>query len=219
MRRLIIIVEGDTEKEFVDKILFPFLSQNGIHVISCYKITKTGGGLTNYEHLRKDLLKAVYEDNVLVTTLVDFYALPSNFPKYEEAKEIIDKNDRLTFLENAIIEDIQGKHYLPHFLPYIQLHEFEALTFTSINGFQNYFSEEEADFDGLKKVINTFENPEDINESKESAPSKRLKNLVPSYNKIVDGNGIISANGIDLVLQKCVRFHSWIERIIEKVAH
>ncbi len=162
-------------------------------------------------------MKAVHEENVFVTTLVDFYALPPNFPRYEEAKKIQDKGARLTFLENAIVEDIAHGNHLPFLKPYIQLHEFEAFTFTNMKGFESYFSEQEADMKGLRAIVEGFENPEDINENKETAPSKRLKQLIRGYSKVVDGNNIIAENGLTQVLSKCSRFRQWTEIVIAGV--
>jgi hypothetical protein len=91
MKRLIIVVEGDTEKEFIDKVLSPYLFTKGLVSVNCFKIKHTKGGLTKYQHLKTDLINCVYESNVLVTTLVDFYALPKDFPKYDDAKKIVNK--------------------------------------------------------------------------------------------------------------------------------
>src|SRR5690606_37912882 len=121
MKRLIIVVEGDTEKEFVDKLLSPYLYGKGLQSVNCFKIKHTRGGLTKYQHLKTDLIKCIYESNVLVSTLIDFYALPKDFPKNEESKKIVNKVDRLSFLERAIIEDLEtekGKDF-PHLVPYI----------------------------------------------------------------------------------------------------
>lgn len=214
MRRLVIIVEGDTEKEFVDKTLAPFLYQRGLHAISSYKITKTNGGLTHYNHLKKDLVKAVNEANVLVTTLVDYYALPDSFPNFKEAQKVSDKKKRMDMLEQAILEDIQANGYVPNLIPYIQLHEFEAFAFTCTDGFKSYFNTSEADFRGLQQIIDAFPNPEEINDGKTTAPSKRLRSLIPGYDKVVDGNAIISANGIDILIKKCPRFAHWIDKLI-----
>lgn len=55
--------------------------------------------------------------------MFDLYALPSNFPKYDESKKISDPYKRVEKLEHAFQEDLDEKR----FIPYIQLHEFEAL--------------------------------------------------------------------------------------------
>ncbi len=162
MKRLIIIVEGDTEIEFVNTILRPFLKTKKIYDVSPYKIKHSRGGLTKYEHLKKDIIHSIYETNTLVTTLIDFYALPKDFPKYEERKAIVNKNDRLGFLEKAIKENIQetqGKDF-PNLHPYIQLHEFEDLVFSSIKGIKPFFEEKDANFQEITKIINENPNPE-----------------------------------------------------------
>jgi hypothetical protein len=216
MRRLIIIVEGDTEKEFIEKTLRPYLASEGVFNLSCYKIRKTNGGLTNYDNLKDDLVSAIYEDNVLVTTLIDYYALPKNFPKYAEAQRERNKSTRLAFLEQAIVEDIKADGYLPQLHPYIQLHEFEAFLFTDIEGFELNFAASEANLPGIRRVIGSFPNPEDINDSPVTAPSKRLEELIPAYRKIVFGNIVIEANGIERILESCPRFKSWTDEIVRK---
>lgn len=220
MKRLIIVVEGDTEKEFIDKVLSPYLFAKGLRSVNCFKIKHTKGGLTKYQHLKTDLINCVYESNVLVSTLIDFYALPKDFPKYEEAKAIVNRASRLAFLEKAIVEDLEaekGKAF-SNLLPYIQLHEFEALVFSSIDAIKSLYSNEDAKFGELEQIIAAYPNPEDINDSPRTAPSKRLKNnqLIRGYNKVNDGIMIIEEAGIDNILSKCSRFKTWVETLIEK---
>ena len=136
MKRLIIIVEGDTEEEFVNSILRPYFYSKGFYQIDCFKIKHSKGGMSKYRHLKKDILNIIYENNVVVSTLIDFYALPTDFPKFEDSKQIQNKSDRITFLENAIkkeVEESQNANF-PNLIPYIQQHEFEALIFSSIKG-------------------------------------------------------------------------------------
>lgn len=220
MKRLIIVVEGDTEKEFIDKVLSPYLYSKGFQSVNCFKIKHTKGGLTNYQHLKTDLINCIYENNILVSTLIDFYALPKDFPKYEDSKTIVNKEDRLTFLEKAIVEDLETEkgQYFPNLLPYIQLHEFEALVFSSIEAIKSLYSIEDAKFNELEKIIAAYPNPEDINDSPQTAPLKRLKNdqLIKGYNKINDGIMIIEEAGIETVLRKCPRFNNWVQTLIEK---
>lgn len=87
--RLVIIVEGDSELEFVNTILRPHLNSLEIYSIECFKIKHSKGGLTKYSHFKKDILNIIYEKNVIVTSLIDFYALPTDFPKFNDASGII----------------------------------------------------------------------------------------------------------------------------------
>lgn len=221
MKRLIIVVEGDTEKEFIDKVLSPYLYAKGLTSVNCFKIKHTKGGLTKYQHLKTDLINCIYENNVLVSTLIDFYALPKDFPKYEDAKKLVNKSERLSFLENAIVEDLEAEKggSFPDLLPYIQLHEFEALVFSSLGAVKALYSEQDAKFNEIEQIMAMYPNPEDINDSPQTAPSKRLKNnqLIRGYNKVNDGIMIIEEAGIEVVLAKCPRFSKWVDALIEKI--
>ena len=219
MKRLIIIVEGDTEKEFVNTILSPYLQLNGVNHIQCFKIKHSKGGLSKYEHLKKDIVNCLYETDVFITTLIDFYALPRDFPKFQESVEITNKSERLSFLEEAIKEEIecsQNKKF-ENLHPYIQLHEFEALVFSSLNGIESLYNSREADFKELEKVINKYPNPEDINDHPNTAPSKRLIKSIIGYNKFNDGIMIIDEIGIEEVLIKCPRFNDWVLKLIKEL--
>jgi len=216
MSRLIIIVEGDTEKEFVNTILIPFFNAKEFYNIECFKIKHSKGGLSKYEHIRKDILKSIYEADALVTTLVDFYALPTDFPKFEESKQCTNKEQQLTFLESAIKEDIEASQHsvFDNLFPYIQLHEFEALIFSSILGIESLFAPTEANFVELHKIIQKYPNPEDINDHPNTAPSKRLHKLIKGYNKVVDGVLILDEIGLEVIREKCPRFNNWLGNLV-----
>lgn len=122
-------------------------------------------------------------------------------------------------MEAAIVDGIQSESdaYFPNLLPYIQLHEFEALVFSSLHSITSLFDDDEADFAEIERIVNAHSNPEDINDNPKTAPSKRLLKLIKGYHKVVDGIMIIEETGIETVLKKCTRFNSWVETLIEKV--
>ena len=144
MKRLYIVVEGQTEVEFVESLIAPFLQKYEVYSVTPVIIhtSKSGkGGFVNYVHLKNkvlDLLKSNSKDFV-VTTLVDFFRCPQ-LPSPEKWESINDHNRRVTTMEQCIADDINDTR----FISYIQLHEFEALLFSSNIGFENYFTEEES---------------------------------------------------------------------------
>ena len=73
----------------------------------------------------------------------------------------------------------------------------------------------------VQKICAQFQNIEDINATPQGAPSKRLmaifKENGKKYNKKVDGVDIADLTGMEAILEKCPRFRSWIERIIQTV--
>jgi hypothetical protein len=112
-----------------------------------------------------------------------------------------------------MMEDIDVK-FNYRFVPYIQLHEFEGLLFNKID----YFYKEIPNYeligkDELVKTLIDFPNPEMINNSKETAPSKRLLRIVRNYNKIVYGNVLAESIGLQNIRNKCPRFNTWITKL------
>ncbi len=212
MKRIIIVNEGDTEKEFCKDVLLPhFLTQNIL--IEYPTIKKTGGGIVSWDTLKKQIETHLKQDpSAIVTTLIDYYGLNGKlkFPKWEEAKAIIDINHRISFLENAMKSSLdEAIHY--RFIPYIQLHEFEGLLFNNITVFDSQIDRNEfTNYEELVKTIEDYPNPELINDGKETAPSKRLMRLIKGYNKPVFGSILAEAIGLARIRSKCPRFDNWI---------
>lgn len=216
MKRLVFIVEGETEEAFVNNILRPYFQNCGLYnLIQCFKIKHTQGGMHKYSYVRNDVLNTIYESDVIVTTMFDLYALPHSFPGYKESQAMEDHLERVKFLEAKMKEDIEENQVrsFGNYIPYIQLHEFEALIFSSANGFEALFEDNEMDYKGIRAVIDNFPNPEDINDSPETAPSRRMQKLIQGYNKVTYGIGLIEYTGIDVILRKCPHFREWIEKL------
>ncbi|WP_321517317.1 DUF4276 family protein [uncultured Bacteroides sp.] len=215
MRRLYIIVEGQTEQEFVSQTLAPHLRDLGIYDITpiLIRTSKTGkGGFVNYEHLKNDVTRLLSsEKDIIVSTFVDFFRIPTSVPKYKDSMRLNSDNDKVESLEQGMFESISDRR----FIPYIQLHEFEALLFSSNKGFEEYC--EVPVYKQTKSIVDSYENPEDINSSPETAPSKRLLKINPDYDKVLEGNLIALKVGINTMLERCPRFREWVEKLIAEV--
>ncbi|MDE6825506.1 MAG: DUF4276 family protein [Paramuribaculum sp.] len=213
-RRLFIVVEGQTEEEFMKEVLRPYLSQFGLFDVRPVLIKTSPtqkGGFVSYDHLRNHVGRLLKSEgsNIVVTTFVDFFRAPT-FPHEERWKVIADHHRRVEMMERVCEEDINDSR----FLPYIQLHEFEALLFSSVNGYIGWFDEKVVQKIG--EVVDEYDDPEEINSRPESAPSKRLIGIINGYDKIVYGNLIAMGIGIDGILAKCPRFRGWVERLVER---
>ncbi|MDR1583307.1 MAG: DUF4276 family protein [Prevotellaceae bacterium] len=218
MRRIIIICEGETEQAFCKTMLNPYFAGKGLYIQSPL-IKQTRGGITNWSNLKAQIENYMKEDRaVFVSLLIDYYGIEQkhNFPAWEESLHIVNKNERLDFLEQKMQEDIAPE--LRHrFIPYMQLHEFEGLLFNHINIFHEQIPA--ADLVNLPELQNTFEqfsNPEMINDCPETVPSKRLGRIIRGYNKIVYGNILAEAIGLVKIRNKCQRFNAWIGKIESK---
>lgn len=215
MKRIIIICEGETEREFCTKLLAPIFIEKGIY-IQAPLIKKTMGGIIGWEGLTKQIeghLKN--EPNAFVTTLIDYYGLHDNheFPGWQKSSAIADKNSRMDFLETEMQNSINSS--LSHrYIPYIQLHEFEGLLFNNIDVFysqiplQDIVGEAE-----LQQTFKDYDNPEMINNNYETCPSRRLKRIIKGYNKILYGHYLAEAIGLENIRNKSPRFNQWLQRI------
>ena len=212
MKRLVIVAEGDAEKGFVYNILRPYFNSKGLYNnIQCYSV----GGVSRYADVKKHIINTIYENDVIVSTMLDFYRLPSSFPHKLESQAIPSHLQQVEFLEANLLDDInrtQG-HSFDNLIPYIQLHEFEALIFSSISGVDAFFEPSDYNRKEMLQIISNFPNPEDINDKPDTAPSVRLKRLIPGYNKFIDGIAIIQQQGMPTLLDKCPHFRNWIMKL------
>ena len=217
MKRLYIVVEGQTEQEFVNTLLRPWLNGYGILDVTpvLIKTSKHGrGGHVNAEHLKNTINGLLCESNdrdLVVTTFVDFFRIPNNMPGYAEAMQLADSADQVAALEQGLADVIHDWR----FVPYIQRHEFEALVFSSNAGFEKYCNEEQST--KTAAIVDAFQNPEDINSSQETAPSNRLKALIPTYDKVIMGNLLALEIGMTIIIARCPRFAAWLQTLLQRL--
>lgn len=209
MKRLVFIVEGATEIKFVNDLIIPYLySQGKSNPMSAQKITTNrkkniSGGVTSYGLFKNEINLVFSQGNVMVTTLIDFYGLPTDFPNYTMNSININQ------IEHGISMDFGNN---PDLIPYIQRHELEALYFNDENNFSDFYVKP-IQKQSIQQIISNYKSPEDINNSKQTAPSKRLENIL-NYKKISDSTSIIPKLDIDDIRSKCPRFNAWIQKLI-----
>jgi len=211
MKRLIIICEGETEQEMSDKILRPYFQIKDF-VIECPLIKKSMGGIVSWPALKAQI-QGHLKEHAYVTTFIDYYGIKDRhqFPCWMESKDMTNKYDRIRLIEDGMKIDVNRNHM---FLPYIQLHEFEALLFNNMESFSNVLPEEELmDKTTLENVLDTYSNPEMIDDGIETSPSHRLKLIIPAYDKVLYGYYLAEEIGIERMRDKCPHFNDWLTRI------
>jgi hypothetical protein len=213
MKRLVIVCEGPTEKEFCHDLLAPELSKRGI-IVEAPLIKKSGGGVVSWATLRQQIIMHLNEGEAYVSTMIDYYGIKDSFmfPKWEAAKAIADKQKRMEYLEEAMRQDVPEKFHT-YFIPYLQLHEFESLLFSDICVLNKEFDITSTSFERFQKSVSCFRNPEEVNNSPITAPSKRIQNLIPAYEKALDGNYLALEIGLAVMTMKCPHFRQWFRRL------
>ncbi|MEZ4827846.1 MAG: DUF4276 family protein [Bacteroidia bacterium] len=215
MKRLIIIGEGQTEQEFCIKILAPYLQDKGI-IVQTPTIKHSGGGIVGWHKLKDQIERHLRsEKNVLVSLLIDFYGIQErhDFPDWKQNKKIVEKNLRMDAIEESMANSV-SENLRRCFIPYLQLHEFEALLFCDQRVFSAIFNDNEITNNTLlEDTINRYDCPEDINDSPETSPSARLRKVIKRYNKVVHGIHLAEEIGLEKMREKCPRFSNWIQKL------
>ena len=214
MHRLIIYCEGEAEEKFVNDILYDYLLDEGIYVTPIIFATKRtptkkfkGGGLS-YDRIKNELTRLCKNDTTAtVTTMIDYYALPSNVPGIVTATG--DAFDKVRHIEKAIEDDIR----VPNLFVNLLLHEYESLLFSDTSAFKVIPTGSPEIIVKLQAIKENFASPEHINNSVETAPSKRIEALIPIYKKPLYGVTIAKQIGLNAIASQCTHFNNWLSKI------
>lgn len=216
--RLNFIVEGQTEETFVNRIITPHLASYSISVsVRCVTTgRKKGrvfrGGMPSYQKLRNDIIGWLSEDKqAYLTTFFDFYGLTNDFPGYKQALSKTTIEQKFTCLEESLSKDINNNRLIP----YIQIHEFEALLYSDITTLDETMQIYcfKSKFKQLNEIIKEYSSPEEINNNPNTAPSKRLLNLYEGYEKITHGCDAAELISLAVIRKKCHLFNKWMNSL------
>jgi len=217
MTRVHVVVEGLSERSFVNNVLAPALLRHEVYLNPIVVgVPGHKGGRVNYARVQKDiLLKLKQARSAYCSTMLDFYGLGKGFPGTPLPPNLSNL-DKVTRIEQAVKQDIiaQAPDLRPdvRFLPYLQLHEYEGLLFSDPAAFAQGInvSNLASQFQSIRK---SFPTPEDIDDNPNTAPSKRVLRLCPSYRKVLNGTQAARAVGIDTMRRECPHFRDWLTRL------
>lgn len=208
MKRVFVYCEGPTEETFVNRILAPLFEKKQI-----YLYASSCGGVSKYSKIKRDLATLCKHDpSAIITTMLDYYALPMDTPGMRDAVAgtIYDK---VKHVETKILKDIGADNLLPN----LMLHEFEALLFSDPKCF-SYCDLRARDIESLCEIRANAETPEHINNNPNTAPSKRILQIYPEYDKVLDGFHIAQDIGLSTMRAECKHFDEWL-RMMESLEH
>ncbi len=218
MKRLYLTVEGQTEQAFAVDVLLPYLSKfnvmvtkprlTGLHARRKGRIP-TGGLLHTFVHTLRDIRRWIQEDkspDARFSMMIDLYSLPSDFPGYDEAMKHSDPYDQVATLEESLTNELGD----PRFIPYLQVHEFEAVVLADPNCFLEWFDNIERPIKKLKEECEEFDSPEKINHGRQTHPKARIQKYIEDYDENVDGPILAEYVGVERIKQRCPHFAAWI---------
>lgn len=212
MTRIYLLVEGQTEEAFVNQVLKPYYGVQNIYLFPIIVRTSPGykGGVISYAKVKPQIDRLCKQDKkAYVSTLFDLYGLPQDFPGKNNVAYSHDANGKVKaeLIENEWARDVAHSNFIPNLL----VHEYEALLFTKIEAFEQW-TDDDSVLAPLYEVRKTSA-PEEINDSTETAPSKRILKVMPWYKKTFHGPLIAGDIGLDALRQECPHFSAWLERL------
>jgi Domain of unknown function (DUF4276) len=222
MVRLYFYVEGQTEQEYVKRVLRPHLAGFGVQVMGSV-LAATGrkhghvsrGGGRRYQPMRKDLGNLLRQDahaDVRFTTMFDLYALHEGFPGWNDAEKQRDiPRQRVVTLETAFAADVGDNRFIPH----IQLHEFETILLCDPRHFALVYEKSDTGIAALQVVVAAATSPELVNDGATTAPSKRIISQFPQYSgqKTTVGVELAECVGLATTRSHCAHFDCWLKML------
>ncbi|HCL40425.1 MAG TPA: hypothetical protein DHW73_03515 [Pseudomonas sp.] len=217
MIRVHVICEGQTEEMFVNELLQPVFLARGIHLVPAL-VGKPGrkGGNFKFERLHSDVENRLLgERQAYCTTFFDYYGLPQSFPGKDTLADNADIHSKATAVQEAMTSELErliGQEPMRRFIPFVQMYEFEALLFSDPEAFARGVDLEKLEAE-LVQITAQFDSPEHINNSPHTAPSKRVKALIPGYQKPLMGTLAALEVGLAAMRDKCTLFNAWLDRL------
>ena len=214
MVRLHLFAEGETEQTFADTVLKPHLANLGVYMQKPTLIAharKKGivhrGGGRNFRAMQNDIDRRRKQES---GNDVFFTSMSVKFPGVEEAEKLrLDPYKRVEALERSWFNGTDDHR----FIPFIQLHEFEAYLFSDISQFAFFFDNADSPISALQSIVDDVQSPELIDDGQHTAPSKRIIAKFPEYSKTTVGSQMAERIGLENIRSKCPHFKAWVERL------
>jgi hypothetical protein len=184
------------------------------------RLRRNRGGIRSWIVTRNEIVSHLKQDGgCIVTTMVDFYGLPADgdhaWPGRSNTAHL-PSLDRVQRVEEALRLDVtsqMGPSFNQNrFQPFVLMHEFEGLLFSDCVAFARGIGEP-ALAGPFAAIRAGFQTPEDINDSPQTAPSKRVEQLMPEYEKPLFGVLAILEIGLTKVRSECPHFSDWLSKL------
>lgn len=227
MQRLLVHVEGQTEETFVNEVLRLHLVRGfgyadvSARLLGNSRLRSRRGGIKGWDAVRGDILRHLRQDReAIATTMVDYYGLPQSGPRAWPGRSeafSLPFASKAAVVEDSLHADLASEldsGETARFIPFVVMHEYEGLLFSDPSRFAAAVGRPDL-ADGFQAIRDRFTTPEEINDSPETAPSKRVEELIPEYQKPLMGVLAALDIGLDGIRSQCPHFDAWVRQLEE----
>jgi hypothetical protein len=152
--------------------------------------------------------------------MVDYYGLPQTWPGRERSRSLRSIEDKAKCVQDAardeVFAEMGASFNAARFVPFVVMHEFEGLLFSDCGSFSRGISRPDLE-GGFQQIRDRFNTPEEINDSPVTAPSKRVGDLVPGYEKPLLGVLAVLEIGLSRIRAECPHFDGWLRELESRV--
>ena len=210
MERLHVFVEGQTEQAFVEELLRGHLWSTGYLGVEARLMS----GIPGWSRVRRDIVNQLKQDRgCSVALMVDYYGLPQTGGRAWPCRATSQDADPIELALRDDVALLMGTGFdRSRFQPLVMMHEFEAMLFSDCEAFGRAIGRPDL-VCKLQAIRNEFANPEAIDDSPETAPSKRIGTLFPGYEKPLMGNLAALQIGLERIRAECPHFRDWLKRL------
>jgi hypothetical protein len=210
LKRVHVLVEGQTEEAFIGRSVRPHLLAFNVHVSPKLVVTRRvvsgpdrKGGVTSWGQIERDARLLLHDtDATAITTLLDYYGLPADVPGMSSRPSA--PAAAALHVEGVINERLADFRFHAH----LSLHEFEALLYSDPDVCGRYLDAPSVT-SAMVEAVSRCGTPELVNDDPNTAPSKRLLTAFPSYRKTLDGPALAELIGLAAIRSVCPHFDGW----------
>ena len=213
---VVVLTEGRTEQLFVKRLLAPYMGERGIHMTPI-QLDKPGqkGGDVRFMRARNDIARHLKQrNNAYVSLLVDYYGIGRDWPGLDAVQPGASPSDIATAIctatQDAIDAELANYRSSVRFVPHIAVHEFEALLFSEP---ATLASAIQVNRQRIEAIIQECGEPEAIDNSPHTTPSRRIEQLYSRFKKTSNGIAIAEEIGIGQMRSVCPVFNGWLDRL------
>src|SRR5687767_10537560 len=119
MKKVIILVEGQTEETFVRDVLDPYFHAFGKTLVATLLVTKRvkngpnlKGGVTSWARASNDLRRLLGDRNAAaITTMLDYYGLPGDFPGMATRPATTNPYQRAAYVQTELARAVDDARF------------------------------------------------------------------------------------------------------------
>jgi hypothetical protein len=180
-------------------------------------VSKPGqkGGDVRFKKVKNDIGRFLKQrSDTYVTTFVDYYGT-KEWPGLNSVNSGLSPADIAKHINGItagkVISLFEDQRADKRFIPFITVHEFEALLFSDPKILSEQLG---VNICKIENILAECGKPEAINNSPQTAPSKRLNALMDGkFSKTLNGIAIAEAIGVEKMREQCCVFDAWLTKL------